>query len=130
MMIPVFILWCMYACLEGAREAYLFHNITVNKRVGIHLHFQFTIQRLVVLVLIFLIYPSYWLISLPLVFPFFHNGIYYTERNHFDKSIYHKKWFAQSTTSTALTTKIFTPVVRTILAIAGTVILILAKIYE
>lgn len=130
MMIPVFILWCMYACLEGAREGFMFHNINVDNKLGRILHTEFAVQRLTILVIVISLSFDWWVISLPLVFSFFHNGSYYTVRNYLNKDIYKERWFAQSATSTAITTKIFTPVVRTILAIAGTAILILAKIYE
>lgn len=110
--------WCAYALMEGNREAFIFHSINVDKHSGRKLHILWTIQRALVITLVALLC---WRVAIAcaLVFPFLHDGSYYSSRNDFDKSVYPHRWFAQSTTSTALTTKLFTPIVRIILALAG-----------
>lgn len=62
-----------------------------------------------------------------LLFSFFHNGAMYTERHLMDKKarprlgkwIYPKQWWDQSTTSTAVLTKLMGPVSRTIQMVIG-----------
>lgn len=124
--IIVFVCWCGYAAMEGNREAAFFHLISVDKKTGRGLHIVFTIQRALVLVCMAL---CLWKVAVAciFVFPFIHDGSYYSSRNTFDVAaapqrsthLYPERWFAQSTTSTALTTKFLTPVVRTLLAAAG-----------
>lgn len=122
--ISIFILWCCYGMLEGWREAIFFHRVEVDKTAGKLLHSWWTVQRALVLGIIVITNFQWWVISLPLVFIWFHDGQYYTTRNKYNKQIYNKKWFAQSTTSTAFLTKFETPVVRTILFVIGVGILI------
>jgi hypothetical protein len=125
MELTLFILWCFYAILEGWREGDYFHRVEVTKERGRLLHIGWTFQRFIVLCIIALTSFNWWLLALPLVFPFLHDGEYYTTRNYFNRLIYTKKYFAHSTTSTAITTKIFTPVVRTILFGLGILTIIL-----
>lgn len=121
----LFILWCGYTIFEGWREGDYFHRVEVTKERGRLLHTEWTMQRSIVFTIIAFNSFNWWLIALPLVFPFLHDGKYYSTRNYFNRQLYTKKWFAQSTTSTAITTKIFTPVVRTILFGLGILIIIL-----
>lgn len=129
----IIIIWIVYACLEGIREAYYYHlNCISDKPIEKNLHPLFTVQRAVVLLI--LLFPFhidkhfFVLISAcACVFPCAHNSTYYYMRNKLNPLIYPKKWFAQSTTSTAFSTKFFTPVVRTMLAVVGVLGLILIK---
>ena len=123
--ISIFLIWIMYSCLEGWREGVFFHKVEVDKLGGKILHSTWTIQRALVLGMILATNLDWWVVALPLVFPFFHDGQYYTTRNRFNRQIYTKKWWAQSTTSTAFLTKFETPIVRSILAIIGLLTLIL-----
>lgn len=123
--IIIFSLWISYAILEGWREGVFFHKVEVDKLGGKILHNTWTIQRALVLGMILATNLDWWVIALPLVFPFFHDGEYYRTRHALNYGIYPKKWWAQSTTSTAFLTKFQTPVVRSILAIIGLLTLIL-----
>lgn len=121
----LFIIWCLYSLFEGWREGEYFHRVEVTKDQGLKLHIGWTLQRFLVLIIIILSSLNWWLISLILVFPFLHDGEYYSTRNDYNKQLYHKRFFAQSTTSTAITTRLFTPVVRTILFVLGITTIIL-----
>ena len=122
--ISIFILWCLYTMFEGWREGILFHKTEFDKPAGRILHINFTIQRALVLGIILIGNFEWWVISLPLVFVFFHDGQYYTTRNKYNRQIYTNKWFAQSSTSTAWSTKFLTPTFRTIMFIAGIGVLV------
>lgn len=117
-----FVLWCGYACMEGNREADFFHLILsradISKKDGKYLHIIWTIQRALVLGIVALLT---WkaAIACALVFPFIHDGSEYSSRNDLNPLNYPKRWFDQSTTSTAFLTKFETPVVRTVLAVLG-----------
>lgn len=108
----IYLLWVLYSMTEGAREAIYYHTRNFNVPQA-ELHTFYTIQRSIVLLICVMLNNSMLFIA-PLAFPFFHDGMYYTMRNRLNPYIYKETWFAQSTTSTAVLTKIFTPVVRTI----------------
>lgn len=126
--ITAFLLWCVYCVLEGRREAYYYNSLWKGLSsiyiIPANLHPLFTIQRSIILGVICLINFDWWLISLPLVFSFFHNGMYYLTRHELNYRIYPKGWWDMSTTSTAFTTKLFTPVIRTTLFIVGIGVLV------
>lgn len=122
-----YLLWVLFSILEGRREAFYFSykmkaSITLQKGLKTDEHVMFTIQRALVFALAAtacysnLLNTSLILFSLMLSFPFFHDGMYYFTRNRLD-GIYSKKWFDQSTTSTAKSDKFnfFNPISRTIL---------------
>lgn len=126
MIILITILWIVYICIEGYREAWYFYN-QVNNKNGIkkELHPIFTLQRATVFILLLLIIKSIlWYkilmitIGLTMLSPFFHDGGYYYFRNKIDKA-YPNGWLSQSTTSTAITTKYLTPIVRIVGFIIG-----------
>ena len=141
----IFIVWCLYAVLEGKREAEYFHyrlkaeDILVKE--GRFTHGVWTLQRFLVLLLILIfqikelniIYFDFslfdlicFILSLVLVFPFLHDGMYYTRRHKLNRLIYPKKWFDQSTTSTAFFTKLNTPIMRDVWFVLGVILLILS----
>lgn len=122
--ISIFILWCVWSILEANREAYFFHRIEVSKEVGKHLHIMWTLQRSCVFIIIALFKFDWWLISLPLVFTALHDSWYYYYRNMFNPMIYTKKWFSQSTSSTAWSTFLFVPWVRVTMFVIGAGVLI------
>lgn len=127
--ISIFILWCLYSIMEGYREAQYYDSLWKGYSKiyiePVNLHTAYTLQRILVLGIICFTDFNWWLISLPLVFSFLHDGSYYFTRNKLNRSIYKKGWFAQSTTSTAWSTKFLTPVIRTIMFITGVGILII-----
>ena len=135
------ILWMVYSFIEGKREAHFWHHriksSDYNTFKDIDRHPLFTIQRGLMLLALALasyeILDSIWLAGYLLimnafVFSFWHNGSMYLERykmsklsspNTPDRWIYEKGWWAQSTTSTAWSTKLMGPISRTIQLIIG-----------
>jgi len=128
----------LWAFLEGKREAQYFHykwslpNPTKVKDE--HLHF--TIQRSLYVILSSIVASllyQYWsgiimLISIALTFSFFHNGSYYLRRNQLNNEIYKKRWFGESTTTTAKIS--FSYKTRLILFIRGTFITLSYDIFH
>jgi len=109
------IMWIIYALLEGQIEAWYYHcksylNIKQIENIP-NEHQCFEYQRLIVLLLctilsflteihkidIFLL-P----LSLMCIFPFFHDGIYYSIRNDLNDKIYPLRWWDNSNQSTAI----------------------------
>lgn len=137
------VLWIMYSIIEGKREAIFWHHrikssdYTLFKNIDRHP--LFTIQRGLMLMSLALasyyildniLLVGYLFIMNLLIFSFFHNGSMYSERYkmsviaNIDEPntwIYEKRWWAQSTTSTAWLTKFMTPTSRTIQAILGVI---------
>lgn len=127
------IAWIIYSILEGLREGF-YWNFKSNSKIDnkFEIHPIFSIQRGIVLVLIGLLlfntigwYSILSVVSMMLVFSFFHNGTYYITRNKLDNNLYKLGWRDQSTTSTAKMTKIMTYRNRTIFMIVG----ILAEVF-
>lgn len=122
--------WILYSMLEGMREGFYWHfKSNTTKDCQLEIHPIFSLQRGIVLILIVCIlfasigwYSIISVLSMMLIFSFFHNGTYYTTRNKLDKRIYLLGWRDQSDTSTARMTKIMTYRNRTILMILGIVI--------
>tara|TARA_R110000803_G_scaffold199045_1_gene262945 strand:- start:670 stop:930 length:261 start_codon:yes stop_codon:yes gene_type:complete len=59
------------------------------------------------------------------IFSFFHNGMMYKTRNDLNKRNYPKGWWDQSTNSTAWSTKLMTPLYRSIQLVIGLIIYII-----
>lgn len=132
MILTCYIIWIFYFILEGVREAYFWHHsANSNKQTKYNLHGIFTIQRILLFVLINIICLSLgkililFDIALILSQPFFHNGMYYLIRNKIDKNVYNKKWLDQSVNSTAVLTKIEQPIVRVIFFILSLIIILI-----
>jgi len=132
MVYSVLILWVLYAYFEGKREAIFWHHRVKSsdyeKFKSIDRHPMFVLQRGLVFIMggITLYYisnnfllTSYILVMNMLLFSFFHNGAMYTERNNMSNTTYTKRWFDQSSTSTAMMTEFMSPVSRTIQAVIG-----------
>lgn len=109
MIIGLTILWVAYALLEGNREGY-FYGYSISYAPKKNLHGLFTLQRSIVLIFIgtCLFLSHYYLLrdlsilfGLSLIFPFFHDGIYYITRHKINPLIYPEGWLSESTTSTA-----------------------------
>jgi len=107
------ILWIIYATFEGFREGNYWHIKSFY--ADFKEHTVWSIQRAMVLGIVG-IYDYQMVPSCILVFPFFHDGMYYLRRNILNRTLYPKGWLAQSKTSTAFSTKYFPPAVRIICA--------------
>lgn len=123
--------WVMYAMLEGFREGfYWFFKMNSRRKSDFEIHPAFMIQRGIVIFLIALVvlsYVSIWqmliiMLSISMIFSYFHNGSYYLTRHKLDSKTYPMGWKSQSSTSTAKLTKFMTYRNRTILMIAGYII--------
>ena len=122
------IVWILYSILEGFREGFFWHFKSNSRRdCKFEIHPIFAAQRGIVLSIIGmylycnigLLYSIVSILSMMLIFSFFHNGTYYYTRNKLDDKIYTKRWSDQSSTSTAKLTKIMTYRNRTIFMILG-----------
>jgi len=125
-------LYLTYAAFEGWREGIYWHvkggSRYYDWQPKVEEHVIFTIQRAIITIMgsILLFFTGmawYWcvasVIGYALTFTFMHNGIMYLTRNEIDPTIYHKRFWAQSTSSVAKTTKFMTPISRTIQFIVG-----------
>ena len=125
--------WVVYSMLEGLREGFYWHFKANTKRdCEFEIHPIFSMQRGIVLVLMGLLlftsigwYSIPTVLSMMLMFSFFHNGTYYVTRNKLDERVYQLGWTSQSTTSTAKLTKLMNYRNRTIFMIVG----ILAEVF-
>lgn len=125
--IVINLIWILYSILEGFREGFYWHFKANSRRdCNFEIHPIFSLQRGIVLLLagwgLFL--TMGWIsvisiISMMLIFSFFHNGTYYKTRNKLDDRLYPNGWSDQSTTSTAKMTKIMTYRNRTVFMIIG-----------
>lgn len=97
------IMWIVFSVLEGVREGLYFDSNPRLLRFNVHV--LFSLQRLTVLVILALQY-KWWLILIlgnMLVFPFFHDGMYYLTRHLLNRDNYPKGfWDNPSKTSTAI----------------------------
>lgn len=117
------ITWILYACFEGCREAFYWSlKVQTVYKFKFNEHVFWTIQRAVVLFTVFLASDLKTVATCVFVFPFFHDGSYYWQRNWLDNNLYTQKWFAQSETSTAVLTRFFNPIIRTLSTIIGIVL--------
>jgi hypothetical protein len=121
------ILGCIYASIEGVREAYYYH-VAVAQGFKKNIHWLYLFQRTLFSVLLFSQTNFFILAFFLLSFSFLHNGFYYFTRNKLDAIIYKKRFIDSSTTSTAVMEFNFAE--RTILLIFGIAFLILNIIYR
>lgn len=125
MITTTLILFIIYSYLEGVREADYFHfRWKHENEVVADEHLKFTLQRTVVAILGAISSTILWgwfgLLFIPcaaLVFTFIHDGSYYKRRNTLDSTVYKKKWYDQTSSSSAKIS--LTPVIRTVLFILG-----------
>lgn len=100
------LLWVAYSLTEGIREGFYWHYENKSKRVcDFDVNPMFHLQRILVLILTggFMVHTLGWysllsLLSITLMFSFFHNGSYYYTRNKLDKEVYTKRWKDESRT--------------------------------
>lgn len=100
----------LYSVIEGMREA-LYYDLKMKTNIiDLGEHTLFTVQRLVVVFFIMgaftymnnnFVYGFLETLSLSLIFPYFHDGAYYTARNNTNNKIYPKRWKDDSGLSTA-----------------------------
>lgn len=117
----ILFLWIVYCIFEGAREALYWNTYPTY---DFNVHWMFMVTRAIFL---FVASGLVWqvLVSFILMFSFIHNGAYYTTRNILNKDLYKKKWFDQSTTSTAFLTKFNGPISRSIQFVLGFILFLL-----
>lgn len=112
------IIWIIYCILDGINEAYFYHFKKPQLKTKINEHnFKLITRGLVA----YLIAGNnlYYLLSFALVQPFIMNNTYYNVRHLLNKNVYSIGLNNQSTTSTAKTTKFFTPITRAIIFVIG-----------
>ncbi len=122
------LLWIMLCLLWGMIEAhYFFYQNTSQSNDKYNPHYLFVLVRSIVLIFIWITVKD-WKSVLCLIgmFSFFHDGMYYVQRNKIDGA-YPKKWFDQSTTSSSWfdIKNLTNPIIRT----AAAIISIAALIY-
>jgi len=92
------VLWFFYSLFEGLREGFYWRE--KKTRDNHYEHVIWSIQRALVLILVSR--DIIILLGCMCVFPFLHDGMYYTTRHYMNKNIYKKTFFDQSETSTAV----------------------------
>lgn len=128
----IMVLFIAYSAMEGWREAIYWHVKGGSRYYDwfpkVEEHVLFTIQRAITIIMgsILLFFTGlHWclcitsMVGYALTFTFIHNGIMYLTRNELDPTVYHKRFWEQSTSSVAKTTKFMTPVSRTIQFVVG-----------
>lgn len=122
--------WCGFAYLTARFEAMYFnHEIHSNFIDNVNEHSMLILIRVCLLIPLFVLTSWDITLSYMFVFPFVHDGAYYSMREKLVSGTYPKKWFDQSNTSTALLTKFFNPTVRTIFFIVGIGYIIFKSLY-
>jgi len=126
--LPLVLMWFLYMIFEALRESYYWHfkNTSYSKNND-EIHPIFLAQRFIVftiisVVVMFMNEIGYRvLLTVILCSPGLHNSFYYYFRNELDGS-YPKGFLDQSKTSTAISTKFFTPIVRIGLFVIGLIL--------
>lgn len=100
------LIWVGYSLTEGIREGFYWNYENKSKKVcDFNVNPVFNLQRLLVTLVTggFLVhilghYSLLCLLSMVIMFPFFHNGTYYYTRNKLDDRFYPKRWSDESVT--------------------------------
>ena len=100
------LIWIGYSLTEGIREGFYWHYENISKKVcDFDVNPVFNLQRALVLLISggFMVQILGWysllsLLSMVLMFSFFHNGTYYYTRNKLSGKIYEKGWKDESRT--------------------------------
>lgn len=100
------LIWVGYSLTEGIREGFYWHYENISKKVcDFDINPVFNLQRALVLLISggFMVQILGWysllsLLSMILMFSFFHNGTYYYTRNKLSGKIYEKGWKDESRT--------------------------------
>jgi hypothetical protein len=95
------ILWTLFVIETAMMEAAMFHQIVPNRNPSIDEHYFLQMIRITVYFAVFGATRKALLFLLPLglMFPFIHDGVYYSMRHQFNTLIYPKKWREQGTTT-------------------------------
>jgi len=118
------IIGIVFTLFTSKLEAYYYtHEINDSEPDNFNEHPLFMMIRLCVIIPLWILTSWDIILCYMGMFPFIHDGNYYRWRHKLNPDIYTKTWFAQSTTSTAWSTKFLTPVIRTSLFIVSVVIL-------
>lgn len=100
--IVILLVWCVYAMLEGMREAYYYDAAMRSEKKYPDIHWIYATQRGLFLFIVAITMGSLTFpISLAFIFSYIHNGSYYCQRNDIDVRIYPRRFKDDSTTSTA-----------------------------
>jgi hypothetical protein len=129
--IVTFVMWQLYASQEGWREAWYWHDKNTGKHINEKRgeHAFWSSQRFVVFCFTVYILGSLWyIIPCMGVFPFWHDGWMYLNRNDLDRNQYPDRFFDQSDESTAKSTEYFPPTVR-IICLSFSVIIFCAILF-
>lgn len=114
------LIWIAFTIFSSTFEAFYYtHEINSGFQDNFNEHTLLTIMRFSALIPLWILTDWKFALCYVMMFPFLHDGNYYRWRDKIKPGTYKRRWFAQSTTSTAWTTKIFTPLIRTILAIGA-----------
>jgi hypothetical protein len=109
----------LFSLVTGYLEAYFWASFPKINQFWSHT--MLTIMRGIVALPI--AFYEHWthLLGVVLMFPFIHDGAYYTTRNHINPSIYKDKWFDESTTTGAIWS--FDALTRTLYFFVGLILI-------
>ena len=125
------ILFVLYSIVEGYRVAHWENASEKTYLVTTKMELQdsFVVQRAIMFTLILtcvfvtthdLFLCILYLISMLCIFPFFHDGVFYTVRHMLSEKLYPKAWWSDPIKeSTHFFDKFLTSQIRTILALTG-----------
>lgn len=114
-----------FACAEGFTHAILYSRKGEDS-FSWNEHWVFSLMRVLLAVAAILPGEPLVVMSALCMYPFFHNGMYYTQRDRIDGS-YPKRWWDMTSGSSARTN--FTVVQRTMLAGIGLIFFVLILIF-
>jgi len=125
-----FVYWIFISASFGFIEAIMFHVADYNKLKKFNkqyndIHVFFTLQRIMIYIAMFTSFRHMVLLAIPcmMVFPFFHDGVYYMMRNKLLPIIYERGFFdSPSISNTAKTSMPFYQ--RALVAIIGVMIFV------
>lgn len=121
-------IWIAFILLSSIFEAFYFtHEVRSGFADNFNEHPLFVCIRACVLIPLWILTSWKIMLCYAFMFSFFHDGQYYRWRDRIVYGTYKKRWWDQSTTSTAMSTKFMTPAVRTILAVISLTVLFLIK---
>jgi len=107
--------WVILSMALGWYEAKMFHSDSLRSakfktkyKFDIHIWFNF-LRSIPWIASVLYIYYTYDIVEsvylglqILFIFPFLHDGMYYTVRNKLNKYIYKKKWFDRSSSTSAI----------------------------
>lgn len=126
----IYLSWILFCISDGIADGFFYHLRDHNKFSEINEHHFFFMRRLTVAVVFFTHsdFSYILLFSMATAQPFLHNNSYYNTRHILNKKVYDYGLFNQSSTSSAWSTKLFTPNVRIVLLTLSTLLICLQKL--